>query len=81
MDKMQQLFAAIELQKKFAELYYMDVLIDVRDDCIQIRYRAFCELFPDGPDRSKNSGEYIRHQKKFNGVDIISLEEVIKCES
>lgn len=81
MDKMQQLLAAIELQKKFAELYYMDVLIDVRDDYIHIRYRAFCELFPDGPDRSESAGKYIRHRKKFNGVDIIALEEVRECEN
>lgn len=76
MDKMRQLLAAIELQKKFAELYRMDVLLDVQDNYLQIRYPVFCELFPDGPDARKNVGKYIQHQKMFNGVCIIALEEV-----
>lgn len=73
---MDDLNRAIELQKQFAELYQRGVVLAIWPDSVQLSHEAFCFAFLDGPDRSESAGKYIRHRKKFDGVDIIALEEV-----
>ena len=69
-----ELKKALKMHKMFRKLHDDAGLVSFCSDSIQVLYKDFMMLFPNGGDYKQETDEYIYHYKIIDKATIVSLE-------